>query len=209
MDMDQFRSLVRSAASEIEFEGVSVRLQRAQELSPGDTYMAGRNTGPHLLTVREVDYRLGCVFSTENAYPLICLSASKSKLYCENPRHRGGDFRLPSSRSLYCWCQWCSNGDLHNKRKVSPMAHSGPIHPGPAARFERIVERILINRVSVVISAVVVILTCPIKFVLYDFAYLGLVKRFSPYYKQEIRRLEEQNQFLDSFRHEGPEPSCD
>jgi hypothetical protein len=69
MDMDEFRSLLRTGASEIEFEGMPVRLCRGEPLAPGDTYLAGRNTGPHLLTVREVYEDQGFATNVENAYP--------------------------------------------------------------------------------------------------------------------------------------------
>ena len=36
---------------------------------PGDSYLAGRNTGPHLLTCNKLDLEVGCVFPMENAYP--------------------------------------------------------------------------------------------------------------------------------------------
>ena len=69
MDMEEFRALVKSGATEIEFEGVPVRLCRGEDLRPGDTYIAGRNTGPHLLTVREVYEDWGYATNVENKYP--------------------------------------------------------------------------------------------------------------------------------------------
>lgn len=39
------------------------------DLEPGDLYVAERNTGPHLLTCREINEELGCVFATILAYP--------------------------------------------------------------------------------------------------------------------------------------------
>jgi hypothetical protein len=60
----------------IEFEGVTVRYAGEwQDLQPGDSYMAERNQGPQLLTVRKVEETLGdrnqwrgAVFSVEPAY---------------------------------------------------------------------------------------------------------------------------------------------
>ena len=39
----------------IEMEGIILTLDKSN-LTEGDTYIAGRNTGPHLLTVKEVIY---------------------------------------------------------------------------------------------------------------------------------------------------------
>jgi hypothetical protein len=77
MDMIEFRSLVRSGVPEIEFEGVPVRLCRGETLRPGDTYMAGRNTGPHLLTVREVYEDRGFATNVENKYPFDLINCIK------------------------------------------------------------------------------------------------------------------------------------
>jgi hypothetical protein len=35
---------------------------------PGEFYIAGRNTGPKLLTCAEVDEDLGCIHAEEDAY---------------------------------------------------------------------------------------------------------------------------------------------
>ena len=51
-----------------EFEGVLFRRDHSP-LQPGDTYIAGRNTGPHLLTVKRVMEDRRFVMSEENAYP--------------------------------------------------------------------------------------------------------------------------------------------
>ncbi len=40
-----------------------------KDIEPGDTYVAKRNTGWHLLTCRAVDMGLGCVYNNEGAYP--------------------------------------------------------------------------------------------------------------------------------------------
>lgn len=42
------------AGETIDFEGVPVRKAADQDLAPGDSYLAMRNTGPHLLTVSKV-----------------------------------------------------------------------------------------------------------------------------------------------------------
>lgn len=52
----------------IEFEGMTFDKVEG-ELQPGDTYLAERNQGPKLLTVRNVDHNLRCVFPKEAAYP--------------------------------------------------------------------------------------------------------------------------------------------
>lgn len=57
----------------IDFEGVPVRKAEDQDLAPGDSYLAMRNTGPHLLTVskvvREDNLVSGFVLAQEPAYP--------------------------------------------------------------------------------------------------------------------------------------------
>jgi len=54
---------------EIDFEGVKIRkVGDWQDLKPGDTYIAERNTGPKLLTVREVDLASACIYAKEPAY---------------------------------------------------------------------------------------------------------------------------------------------
>jgi hypothetical protein len=77
MDMEEFRALVKGGATEIEFEGVPVRLCRGERLHPGDTYMAGFNTGPHLLTVREVYEDQGFATNVENKYPFNLINCIK------------------------------------------------------------------------------------------------------------------------------------
>lgn len=61
------------AGETVEFEGVPFRAAADQTLSPGDTYIAERNTGPQLLTVRrhveEPNLVNGFVTSVEVAYP--------------------------------------------------------------------------------------------------------------------------------------------
>jgi hypothetical protein len=44
---------------------LGLRLLYTEELEPGDLYLAARNTGPHLLTVREVDKVNGIVHPKE------------------------------------------------------------------------------------------------------------------------------------------------
>lgn len=61
----------------VEFEGVMLEyVGEWRKLVPGDTYVAERNQGPRLLTVRVVKPFLGvenefsgAVFPVENAYP--------------------------------------------------------------------------------------------------------------------------------------------
>jgi hypothetical protein len=38
------------------------------EIQPGDLYVAERNTGPQLLTAREVNREFNCIYPTEPAY---------------------------------------------------------------------------------------------------------------------------------------------
>jgi len=47
------------------FEGLSLTMSD-EEIKSGDTYVAGRNTGPHLLTARKVVS--GCIFPCEAEY---------------------------------------------------------------------------------------------------------------------------------------------
>lgn len=62
---------------EVEFEGMKLRyLGEWRDLKPGDIYVAERNSGPKLLTVREVketfgdeNQWVGAVFPVEVAYP--------------------------------------------------------------------------------------------------------------------------------------------
>lgn len=44
------------AGEVVDLEGIRVRMDRG-ELGPGDLYVAERNTGPKLLTVRKIDPR--------------------------------------------------------------------------------------------------------------------------------------------------------
>ena len=50
-----------------EFEGVSFKILD-RPIQNGDTYLAARNTGPHLLTAKEVDQRNRWVVPVESAY---------------------------------------------------------------------------------------------------------------------------------------------
>lgn len=53
----------------IEFEGEKLKLSdKKNDIEPGDVYIAGRNTGPHLLTCRSVS-SLGFIVPEENQYP--------------------------------------------------------------------------------------------------------------------------------------------
>lgn len=51
-----------------EFEGVKFTILSPKPIEVGDTYLAARNTGPHLLTAKVVDVKNGWVHSEENAY---------------------------------------------------------------------------------------------------------------------------------------------
>ena len=52
------------------FEGLDLVWLPYSKLEAGDIYLAGRNVKPFLLTVKEVDYKIGCVFAQElNANP--------------------------------------------------------------------------------------------------------------------------------------------
>ena len=61
----------------VEFEGLTLEYAGEwQDLQPGDSYVAQRNTGPHLLTVAFVketlgdqDQWAGAVYPVESAYP--------------------------------------------------------------------------------------------------------------------------------------------
>jgi hypothetical protein len=62
------RVRVWSLPTEFEFEGCTIVLDdEPSPFEPGDLYLAGRNTGPHLLTVRQEDDR-GWVVPVENVY---------------------------------------------------------------------------------------------------------------------------------------------
>lgn len=56
----------------IELDGLMLRMVEGKEngesFVPGDLYVAGRNTGPHLLTVRSVNHDGGWVVPTCPAY---------------------------------------------------------------------------------------------------------------------------------------------
>jgi hypothetical protein len=52
----------------IEFDGFQVT-KADGPIEPGDTYLAGRNMGPKLLTARLVDTELGCIYPNERVYP--------------------------------------------------------------------------------------------------------------------------------------------
>jgi len=51
----------------VDLDGLSL-VKDEGEIRPGDLYVAGRNTGPHLLTARVVDEELGCIHSRDPAY---------------------------------------------------------------------------------------------------------------------------------------------
>jgi hypothetical protein len=53
----------------VSIDGLLVKACPGQDIAPGDVYIAERNTGPHLLTAKSVDRRLGCIFPRELAYP--------------------------------------------------------------------------------------------------------------------------------------------
>ena len=62
----EYKTLKALRAGEtIDFEGVPVRMAEGN-LQPGDTYIAERNTGPHLLTVKRI--QMAVVFPKEQAY---------------------------------------------------------------------------------------------------------------------------------------------
>ena len=72
--MREYRTIRALRAGEtIDFEGVGFRATADQDLVPGDTYIAERNTGPQLLTVHKhvVEDNLVCgfVIPVESAYP--------------------------------------------------------------------------------------------------------------------------------------------
>jgi hypothetical protein len=57
----------RNLAFQIIATELDLTLLPKEEIKPGDLYLAGRNTGPHLLTCNFV--KTGCVFPKESAYP--------------------------------------------------------------------------------------------------------------------------------------------
>lgn len=69
--MPEYRALIQNQLRDngtVEFEGVTLRyLGDSNTLQPGDTYVAERNMGPKLLTVREI--KMSAVFPVESAYP--------------------------------------------------------------------------------------------------------------------------------------------
>lgn len=77
----------------IEFEGMWLRYEGEwQLLKPGDTYVAERNAGPKLLTVREVRETLGneqqyagAVFAVEPAYAYDLYECVKVTIHEEKP----------------------------------------------------------------------------------------------------------------------------
>lgn len=58
---------LRKVLEKREFEGVPFRVLD-REIQEGDTYLAARNTGPHLLTAEKVLVSLGWVVPVEVAY---------------------------------------------------------------------------------------------------------------------------------------------
>jgi hypothetical protein len=64
---EKIQNILRSEGT-VEFEGVTLKMiGDSDSLLPGDTYVAQRNQGPKLLTVREI--AMNAVFPVENAYP--------------------------------------------------------------------------------------------------------------------------------------------
>ncbi|MEK9180102.1 MAG: hypothetical protein AAB897_01680 [Patescibacteria group bacterium] len=64
----EYRTLkaLRSGAV-VDFGGILLEMDEG-EIRSGDLYVAERNTGPHLLTAREVSTEHGCIHSTCTAY---------------------------------------------------------------------------------------------------------------------------------------------
>lgn len=52
----------------LDVDGVLMLVSHAP-INPGDLYVAKRNTGWHILTCRETDMNLRCVFPVEPEYP--------------------------------------------------------------------------------------------------------------------------------------------
>lgn len=52
----------------VDLDGIKLKMDEG-EIQPGDLYVGERNTGPHLLTAREVNREFGCIFPTCDAYP--------------------------------------------------------------------------------------------------------------------------------------------
>jgi len=66
--MREYKTLKALRRGEVvDFEGVGFRAVEG-ELAPGDTYIAERNTGPKLLTVKYVNDEEGYVVPVETAY---------------------------------------------------------------------------------------------------------------------------------------------
>ena len=59
---------LKAALEAGEFEGIPFSVSSDQELRPGDTYLAERNTGPHLLTCRENVKDGPWIHAAERAY---------------------------------------------------------------------------------------------------------------------------------------------
>lgn len=65
-----YKTLTALENGEVVDLGGGLLVKKAEgELQPDDLYVAERNTGPHLLTCREVNEELGCVYATTSAYP--------------------------------------------------------------------------------------------------------------------------------------------
>ncbi len=48
----------------VDLGGILVKMDEG-EIKPGDLYVAERNTGLHLLTAREVNMEVGCIFPVD------------------------------------------------------------------------------------------------------------------------------------------------
>ena len=53
--------------TEVEFEGMTLVLS-SEPIREGDTYLAERNTGPKLLTAKNINGAGRCIHAKENAY---------------------------------------------------------------------------------------------------------------------------------------------
>lgn len=68
--MDPYPIRVWVYPEQFEFEGVTLTLSNERgDIAPGDLYIAGRNSGPHLLTARTINKEDGWIGSHEPAYP--------------------------------------------------------------------------------------------------------------------------------------------
>lgn len=66
----------------VTIDGLDLQIDGDGSVQPGDLYVAGRNTGPHLLEAKRVNTELGVIYPTTTEYPFNigeCVKVTEAK----------------------------------------------------------------------------------------------------------------------------------